>query len=144
MLKWLLSKPKIIFGDSYAEGVSGQHEMMFWYIPVVNLRRYGKLGYFFKRNEAIECCVKIEFFMNNKLLYRFAEPWNGFPIGKTLLANSSPYPFPIASLDWGSNISLPGTPISTNSPIPPYKIPKQAHIIACVQVTSRKICPCQV
>ena len=140
MLRLLLSKPKVIFGDSYTQGVSGQEQMLFWYIPVINLRRYGWLGNFFKRNEAIECRVKIEFTMDGKLLYRWVEPWEDSPIGKTLPADSSHNDFPIVSLDWNDNISLPNSHLSTNSNTPPYKIPKQAHIIANIQVTSRKKC----
>ena len=138
MISWLFCKPKVIFGDSYIECKSRQREVIVWYIPVINLRRYGWPGYFWKRSEAIECRVRIEFIMDSNLLYRFAEPWADLPIGKSIPADSFPNGFPIASADWDGNIYLPGTPISTNSPIPPYKIPKQSHIIANIQVTSKK------
>lgn len=139
MLKILFSKPKVIFGGVNIVAAEEEGQLLAWCIPVINLRRYGLLGYFFKRNEAIECRVKVKFSMGNKLLYNFAEHWADSPIGRNLPADSSHHYIPLISKNSrGDNASLVGTPISTNSNIPPYKLPTSTQITADLEVISRK------
>lgn len=137
MIRCLFSKPKVIFGDSHMQGATEEGQKISCYIPVRNLRRYGWLGWLFKRNDAIECRIKIEFIMDNKLLYKFVEPWADLPVGKTIPADSSYNDFLIASIGWDGHISLSGK-LGTNASLERYRIPKKAHIIANIKVTSRE------
>ena len=137
ILRIIFSRPKRVFGEAHLKAENGQVEDICWEIPVQNLRRYGWFGYFFKRNEAIECRVKIEFIMDDDFLYGPVEPWKASPIGKNLAADSEPHYFPLVATTFDGDIYFPNTQMSTNSKIPPYKIPSDSSIIAYIEVDSR-------
>jgi hypothetical protein len=139
VLRIIFSKPKIVFGDPHIHGEPEEGQVFTWYIPVINQRRYGILGDFFKRREAIECCVKVKFMRGGKLLFNYAEHWATPPPGKTLPADSSHNNFPLVSLKRDGHVYLVGTPVSTASR-PPCRIYCQDCIIAEVQVISRGKC----
>lgn len=149
LLSIFFSKPKIVFGEAKS-GIFNKGELesaydyelespCCWFIPVINLRRDSLLRHFCNREAAVDCHVEVEFTtISNELIYRHAKWWNDSSVGKTLEPDSRPHDFPLAFMDKEEEIHLAGTPITTGSDMPFYKIQPESDVTAHVEVFSKK------
>jgi len=132
ILRIILSKPKLIFGGVRLGAGKDENWIFGYYIPLLSLRRDSWLRHFYKREDIVECSVKVNFFtIQGQILYKYAE-WQL----NTLSPNSLPNEFPLIYISQRKEIALAGTPMETNATLPPYRVPIGEDIIADVKVFS--------
>lgn len=134
-------EPKIIFGEPRF-GLKDGENAMSWYIRLANQRLEGWMAHNCQRDVAHECKVEAEFNIDGKLLVNtiYFEP-----DGITLNPDSLFAEFPIATLtkivggEHQQNVYLDNTSASTDTPIPPLRIPKKTQILTDIAVISPSI-----
>lgn len=138
LLKLFLSKPKITFVRAYLGGAYEENQSICWYIQLMNLRRDNALRHFVQREAATDCRIKVRFSLpNGELIYNYALWWDDSPVGKSLQPGSL-HEFPLAFENNQGEIHLAGTPVATNSRVPPHRIPSPVDIVADVEILSKK------
>ncbi len=137
ILRIILAKPKLVFNEVRLGAGLDTDWIFGYYISLKSLRRDSWLRHFYRREDIVQCYIKVKFTVEGQILYRYAEHWNDTPVGGTLHPDSNPHEFPLVYRNQRKDIALAGTPMATNAVLPPHRIPIGKEIIAHVKVFSK-------